>query len=74
MYFQSGIGAQDQRLKLPDGRLVQVEGPDASKSLVTWMPRQLRATFDFTRIHLVQLTQECSHSDTSHLRLQNSVT
>jgi len=33
MYFQSGIGAQDQRLKLPDGRLVQVEGPDASKSL-----------------------------------------
>ena len=37
MYFQSGIGATQQRLKLPDGRLVQVEGPDASKSLVTWM-------------------------------------
>ena len=34
MYFQSGIGAQQQRLKLPDGRLVQVEGPDAEKSLV----------------------------------------
>lgn len=33
MYFQSGIGAHQQRLKLPDGRLVQVEGPDSAKSL-----------------------------------------
>ncbi|CAK9059742.1 unnamed protein product [Durusdinium trenchii] len=33
MYFQSGIGAQQQRLKLPDGRVVQLEGPDAEKSL-----------------------------------------
>lgn len=36
MYFQSGIGAQQQRLKLPDGRVVQLEGPDAEKSLVIW--------------------------------------
>ena len=37
MYFQSGIGASQQRLKLPDGRLVQLDGPDAEKSLAPWL-------------------------------------
>ena len=37
MYFQSGIGASQQRLKLPDGRVVQLDGPDADKSLAPWL-------------------------------------
>ena len=37
MYFQCGIGAHQQRLKLSDGRLFQVDGPDSEKSLVSWL-------------------------------------
>ena len=33
MYFQSGIGASQQRLKLSDGRILQLESALATKSL-----------------------------------------
>ena len=34
MYFQCGVGAHQQRLKLSDGRILQLEGSDA-ESLVS---------------------------------------
>ena len=44
MYFQCGIGAHQQRLKLSDGRLFQVGGADTEKSLVSWL---LMISYDF---------------------------
>lgn len=50
MYFQCGIGAHQQRLKLSDGRLFQVGGADTEKSLVSWL---LMISYDFIIIILI---------------------
>ena len=67
MYFQSGIGAHQQRLKLPDGRLVQVEGPDSGKSLVPW-PRLVEREDCFLRSQgsVWATSLRCSRSAKQH--------
>jgi hypothetical protein len=49
MYFQCGVGAHQQRLKLSDGRVLQLEGSDA-ESLVSWL------TVDWSRTAMVNQT------------------